>query len=449
MTRRSRLGRLTPPQLIALVYVVGSLLGAALLSLPGAQTPGTDLTFMQTLFMATSALCVTGLIVVDPSTAFTTFGEVVLLLLFQVGGLGIVSFGTLFILIAGRRVGFGERLRLAQQVNAMEVSGVLPLLRSIVLSTLAIEGVGAAILYTRMGPEEGWVRGLYSAVFHAVSAFTSAGFSLYPQGLARYGDDPVVVATSGVLILLGSLGFLVLANVWGWRRDPRRQHLLTHTRIVLLVTAVLVVLGALVIGALEWTNPRTLGALPLGDRILASVFHSVTPRSGGLSTLDFGQMQTATLLFVIVLMFIGGSPGSTGGGIKTTTFYVLVVSAWSLVRGHGEPITFRRRVDTETIIRATVVTVLSLGLLNLMLFALAITNPRLPFLALLFEAVSAFATVGLSMGVTALVNPAGQLILILMMLLGRIGPLTFALALRTPGLPSPVSYPAERNILIG
>ncbi|WP_027482693.1 TrkH family potassium uptake protein [Deinococcus pimensis] len=449
MTRRSRLGRLTPPQLIALVYTVGSLLGALALWSPLARAPGQELGFVTALFTATSALCVTGLTVVDPATTFSAFGEVVLLLLFQIGGLGIISFGTLFALVAGRRVGFGERLRLAQQVNAMEVGGVLPLLRSIVLSTLAIEGIGAALLFTRMGPEEGLARGLYSAVFHAVSAFTNAGFSLYPEGLGRYAADPVVVGTAGVLIVLGSLGFLVLANVWAWRRDPRRQPLLTHTRIVLLMTAVLVAVGTLGIATMEWTNPRTLGELTIGDRLLASVFHSVTPRSGGLSTLDFGAMRPATLLLVIVLMFIGGSPGSTGGGIKTTTFYVLAVSAWSLVRGHGEPTAFRRRIDTDTIVRAAVVTVLSLGLLNLLLVALLLTNPRLGFLDLLFEAVSAFGTVGLSLGATPHLNPAGQLVIVLMMLLGRIGPLTFALALRTPGTRSPVTYPAERNILIG
>lgn len=447
--RRRPFSRLSPPQLIALSFAAISVLGAVLLALPVTHAPGQSVTFLQALFMATSAVCVTGLAVVPTGQTFNTLGEVVLLLLLQIGGLGIVTFGTLFATLAGRRVGFGERLRLAEQAGSFDVGGVTRLIRLIVLYTLAFEAVGALILYTRFGPLEGWGSGAYYAIFYAVSAFNNGGFTLYADSLTRFRGDPVVSLTVAALVVLGGLGFLVVANLAAWRAVPRRNPLLTYTKIVLFMTAVLLPLGALGFALLEWTNPATLGGLPPLQKLLASAFEGAMPRSAGFNTLEYSLMRPATLLFTIILMFIGASPGSTGGGIKVTTFFVLVLAAWSMVRGRGEPSAFQRRIDTDTILRALVVTVLSLGLVNFGLVLLTLTNPRLPFLSLLFETVSAFGTVGLSLGATPQLSPLGQVVVILLMYLGRIGPLTFALALSMRGRRELVSYPAEKNILIG
>ncbi len=449
MTRRSRRAKPSAPQLIALTFALGCLLGAALLSLPFAHAPGKTVTLLQALFTATSALCVTGLTVLDTGSTFSPFGQVVILLLIQVGGLGIVTFGTLFAFFLGRRVGTAERLRLAQQISVFDIGSLLPLLRLIFVYTFTFELAGALLLLTRFGPSEGWGPGAYSALFHAVSAFNNAGFSLYPDSLVRYATDPVVNVTVSLLVLLGGFGFVAFVNLLSWRLSPRRNPLLTTTRIALLMTGILLVVGTVGVGALEWTNPDTLGQYPWPQKLLVSFFEGVMPRTAGFNTLDYGAMRPATLFLTLLMMFVGANPGSTGGGVKTTTFFVMLVSAWSLLRGRGEPSVFQRRIDFSTVLRAFVVGISSLALINLMLALLVLTNPKVPFFNLAFETVSAYATVGLSMNTTPLLGDGGHLILALLMYLGRVGPLTFALALgqRTPG--ELVSYPAEKNILIG
>ncbi len=444
-----RLKRFSPPQLIALSFAVTIALGSALLALPFAHRSGQSPGLLQNLFTATSAVCITGLSVVDIGKTYNTFGQVLILLLVQVGGLGIITFGTLFAFFAGRRINFSERIRLAQQLNALDVGGVITLLRKIVLYTLTIEAAGTLLLALRLVPREGLGQGLYFALFHSVSAFNSAGFSLYPDSLMSFASDPIVSLTVTLLVLLGGLGFLVQVNVVGALRRGRAQRLSVYSRLVLSLTLALLLIGAVGVAALEWSNPRTLGALPLHGKLLASLLGSATTRSAGFNSLDFSLARPATLLLTLGLMFIGANPGSTGGGIKTTTFFVLLGSAWSLVRGRGELVVFGRTIDRDTVMRALTVALLSVVLVSVMFFGLLLTNPRLPFLNLLFEAVSAFGTVGLSLNTTPHVNGAGQVILILLMYLGRIGPLTFAVAFGLRAGREVVRYPAERDILIG
>lgn len=449
MLRRRFFRKLSPPQLIALSFALISLLGGVLLSMPATHAPGVRLTFLQALFMATSAVCVTGLVVVPTGETFNLLGQIILLLLMQIGGLGIVTFGTLFALLAGRRIGFGDRVRLAEQTGAFDVGSVARLIRLIVLYTLAFEALGALVLYSRFGPLEGWGTGAYYAIFYSVSAFNNGGFTLYSDSLERFAGDPVISLTVATLVILGGLGFLVVVNLAAWRASGRSNVLLTYSKIVLLMTAILLPLGMLGFAALEWTNPQSLGTLPLWEKLIVSFFESTTPRSSGFNTVDYSLLRPATLMFTIILMFIGASPGSTGGGIKVTTLFVLILASWSMIRGRGEPQAFQRRIDTETIVRALVVTVLSLALVNGALVLMVLANPKLPFLNLLFETVSAFGTVGLSMGTTAQLSEWGQGIVIALMYLGRVGPLTFAVAFSTHGRHRLVSYPAEKNILIG
>ncbi|TSA87120.1 potassium transporter KtrB [Deinococcus detaillensis] len=441
-----RRGQLSPAQLIALTYAGGILLGTLLLSLPGVYQVGQSLSLIQRLFTATSAICVTGLVVADTAETFSIFGQIILLLLIQVGGVGIITFGTLFAFLRGRRINFSERMQLAQQVQALDVGGVLPLIRAIFTYTLVAELIGTLLLWTRFGPEQGTWPGLYSAFFHAVSAYNSAGFVL--GDFSRYVADPLISLTVTALIVLGGLGFLVQLNVLSNIHRPRQNRLLTYTKLTLTITGLLLVLGTLLIALTEWHNPKTLGPLPLSGKLLASLFQSATPRSAGFSTLHIASMQPASILVVMILMLIGASPGSTGGGIKTTTLAVLVGSAWNMVRGRGELVVFGRRIEPDIVVRAGTVTTLYAGLLLSALFVLMATNGHLSFELLLFEAISAAATVGLSLDVTHQINTAGLLLLTALMYLGRIGPLTFAVAFNLRGNTA-IKYPAERDIPIG
>lgn len=449
--KKPLLSRISPPQLIALSFALAILVGGCLLALPIMHSPGRSVNFLQALFTATSALCVTGLNVIDPSKDFNRLGQVVIMLLIQVGGLGIITFGTVFALIIGRRVNFSERIRLAQQVSAFDVGGVLSLIRNIFLYTFLIELTGAALLSFRFVPLEGWGRGLFYSVFHSVSAFNNAGFALYSDNLVRFVGDPLVSMTIAVLIILGGMGFLVQLNVVAHLVNPRRNRMLVHSKLVLTMMGVLLVVGTLTYLLLEWSNPKTLAPLGFGDKLLASFFQSVTTRTAGFNSLDYGAMNLSTLFMTIILMFIGANPGSTGGGIKTSTFYVMMASAWSMVRGRGEVNLFRRRIDQDTVIRAMTVGLLSIGLVNGMFVLLLIfnTNPQVTFVQMFFETVSAFGTVGLSMNATPIMASDQHVILILLMYLGRIGPLTFAVAFNSRSSAELVKYPPEKDIIIG
>ena len=449
--KRSLLSRFSPPQLIALSFAAAVLVGAGLLLLPVSQRGGPPLGVLDALFTATSAVCVTGLKVLDPASALSLWGQLTVLLLIQLGGLGIIIFGTVLALMLRRRVNLSERLRLAQQVSALDVDGARPLIRNIFVYTFALEAAGTLLLALRFVPQFGWGRGLYYSAAHAISAFNNAGFSPLPGGLRGYTLDPLVSLTLCALVILGGLGFLVQVNVAAHLLGRRQQRLLMHSRLVLTTTGLLLLGASLLFLALEYGNPRTLGPLPLGGKLLASFVGGVMPRTGGFSTLDTELLRPATLLLSMLLMFVGASPGGAGGGIKTTTFAVMLGSAWNMVRGRGEMVAYERRIDHETVLRAMTVALLSTLLLSAALLLLLALNSskRLDALHLSFEAVSAFSTAGLSMNATPDTNAAQRAVLMALMFLGRIGPLTFALAFRSRAVRQDVSYPPERDLLIG
>ncbi|ADY25557.1 potassium uptake protein, TrkH family [Deinococcus proteolyticus MRP] len=450
--RRFGLSRFSPAQLIALTFGAAILGGTLLLWLPLSHEPGQTVSLLQALFMATSAVCVTGLGVVDIGTTFSPFGEAVMLLLVQFGGLGLITVGTMTALLLRRRVGVRSRLNAAQQVNASRLGEAPALVRTVVLSALAIELAGALLLAPDFIAREGLQRGLYYALFHSVSAFNNAGFSLYPTGLTGLVGNLAINIFIPLLIILGGMGFLVQVNVLAWLRD-RRNQLSTNTRISLAMTFFLLLSAPVLFGLMEWNNPATLGGLPLRDKLLAAWFQGVTPRTAGFNTLDYAQMTFAGLFYSMLLMLIGGNSGSTAGGIKTNTVFVMVVSAWSLIRGRKDAVVFDRRLGTDIILRAMSVGLLSLVMLALGILLLLLLNSHgegeLSFIQLVFEAVSAFATVGLSMNATALLNPAQELVIIALMFLGRIGPLTLAVAFAQRELPPPVRYPQTSEVLIG
>lgn len=448
--RRTLFSRLRPPQWIALVYLAGIVLGTALLNLPGVTTPSANLSFIDRLFTATSAICITGLVVADTGESYTRFGQIIMIVLVQIGGFGIITFGTMFALLAGRRVNFSERQLLSEQINALNVGGAVSLLRTIVLYSLVAEAAGAVLLALRFVPQFGWSEGLYHAVFHSISAYNNAGFVVVPGGMSQYVTDPLVCGVLAVQVILGGLGFLVQLNVLSHWRSPRRNRLLVYSKLTLSTTAALLTLGTLIYLALEWANPATLGPLhPLG-KLLAAFFQSVTPRSAGITPLNTELLTSGSIFVTIALMFIGANSGSTGGGIKTSTFAILLGSAWNLIRGRGELIAFGRQIVPENVVRAGTITTIYTLLVFTAFFGLLVTNPKLGFTHLLFETVSAAATVGLSMNTTHLINDQGLLILTLLMYLGRIGPVTFAVALNSRQThKSLIKYPPERDILVG
>ena len=446
MSGRPRRRTLSPATVIALSFGITGLIGTLLLWLPWSHAPGEDLTFLDALFTASSALCVTGLIVVDTGTAWSPFGQSVIMILIQLGGLGLITFGTLFALALGRRVGFGERMRVAEQVKAFQVGGVVELVRNIVLLSLGVELIGALLLYPAFAAEEGAGAGAFYALFHSISASNNAGFAFYGDSLSRFVGNPLVNITITGLFILGGLGFIVQVNLIGYARNRRRNRLTLHTKIVLVVTAVLCLLGFGVVAALEWNNPATLGELPLGAKLWGAFFQGVTPRTAGFNTVDIGSMENPTLIFTMLLMFIGGSPGSTAGGIKTATFFVLAASAWSMVRGYGELTIFGRRVSTQTAMKADTVVLLSSGIVIAALLLLSITE-SVELLSLVFETMSAFGTVGLSMGATGELSTVGQLVIIALMYLGRVGPMTFALALAQEPQGGDIRHPEEEVLI--
>lgn len=439
----------TSSQIIALSFAIAIAFGTFLLLLPLSYAPGHPISVIDALFTATSALCVTGLTVVDTGKDYSRFGQVMIMLLVQIGGLGIVTLGTLGAILTGRRIGYRERLNLQAQVNSLQVGGVVKLLRRIAILVFGVELIGSLLLFWRFWAMEGTSEGAFFALFHSISAFNNAGFGLYSDNLMRFVGDPLINFTIMALIIMGGLGFIVQIDVLSYyRRRNGRKPLLLHSKMVLVATAFLIIAGALVILLFEWTNPTTLQPLTLPQRIIASLFQAVTPRTAGFNTLDYAHLRDGTLIFTMLLMFIGGSPGSTAGGIKTVTFFTLIGSAWSISRGHGEFMVFGRRLSMESTIRAGSIALIAMVVLGAAITLLTFTDPQFSSLALGFEAVSAFGTVGLSTGITAKLSIMGKLLLILLMYLGRIGPLTMTLALVEKSAQDHIHYPTE-DIVIG
>lgn len=449
--------RLSPPQLFvgsfAALIIAGTI---GLKALPGLYT-GEELGWLDALFTATSAVCVTGLIVVDTATYFTTAGQAFLLLLIQFGGLGIITFTTLII------VTLGKRLSLRQEAIATGAAHVAPeidyrrLTRDVVVFTLMFEAIGAAVLYALWVPTFGWGGAFWHAIFQAVSAFCNAGFSTFSDSLMGFQRSPVTLTVIMALIIAGGIGFLVLEEVvlwWKATRRRRRFRLSLHSQIVLATTALLLLAGWMAFGVLEWTV--TLEGLPVGARLVNALFASVTPRTAGFNTIDYAQTTAGTDFLTILFMSIGGSPGSTAGGLKTTTVAVVGLLAWARFRGHEIVSVRGRSVPDETIQRAVGLVVVGFGVVTaaILLFSLtelaAVPAVEREFLAHMFEAVSAFNTVGLSMGATGLLSPIGEAGTIVLMFLGRVGPLAFtaAIALSAPTPAGEFRY-AYEDVVIG
>lgn len=441
----NQIRRFSPSQLIALTFVGLILAGAVLLMLPIASTDGSSLSFVDALFTATSASCVTGLVVVDTGTYFSVFGQLVVIALIQLGGLGLVLFATLFSVVMRKKIDLQSRLNIQASLNQNELDGVVRMSLRIAKYTAAIEAFFGTVLALRFFPEYG-LKGIYFGYWHAVSAFCNAGFDLFGhyQSLTAFVGDPVVNLSICLCIILGGLGFAVMRDVLK-KRNFRQLKL--HSKLVLTVTATLIVVGTAVIAFLEWHNPGTLGSLSGSDALWASFMQSVSPRTAGFNTIDMNALRIPTMIFIILLMFIGASPASTGGGIKTTTFALILLNISQVVRGRSECEIFGRRVGNDTIFQAFAITSMSmLWVVSATLLVTCLEDTS--FLYALFEVVSAFATVGLSTGLSQHICTASKIILILSMYAGRVGFMTFALALTAQKPEKHIHYPKE-NINIG
>lgn len=419
--------RFSPPQILVLGFAAIIFVGALLLMLPISSTTGESLPFVDALFTATSATCVTGLIVVDTGTYYSTFGQVVIMLLIQTGGLGFMTVATLFSLVFKRRISLKDRLLLQEAMNQNTMEGIVRLIRKVLIYSLVIESSAALIYTIRWSFDMPFGRALYFGIFHGVSMFNNAGFDLFGhyQSLTRYVGDPIVNLVTMFLIVSGGLGFIVLSDLVDFRKHRK---LSLHSKVVLTMTASLILIGALVIYVFEFTNPGTFSSLSWGEKIWASFFQSVSPRTAGANTVNLGLLRQATQFFMVILMFIGASPSSTGGGIKTTTFMILVGAVISMIRGRSDLVLFRYRLTQDRIFKAVTLTMLSLFLVIAVSMVLSTTESA-SFLSILFETTSAFGTVGLTVGLTGKLTVIGKFIISFTMFAGRLGPLTMAYAL--------------------
>ncbi|MFZ9041079.1 MAG: TrkH family potassium uptake protein [Ilumatobacteraceae bacterium] len=451
---------LHPARIVLLAFVVMIFIGTALLSLPVAVDDG-RLGFRDALFWSTSASTVTGLGTVDVST-FSLFGELVLLGLVQIGGFGIMTIGSVLAVVATERIGLRQR-RLAQaEIGSVSAGELKRLLLATATITVLVEATIAAILALHLATVDGigFGRAVYSGVFHGVSAFNNAGISLYSDSLTQFVSDPLVVFPITAAFVLGGLGFPVIVLtaqhlrsgfapgfLRGSRRDVARPAAWNlHARITVAATVVLLVVGPLVVLVAEWTNAATLGPMSVWDKIQAAWFQGVTPRTAGFNTIDIGAQREPTLNVMTVLMFIGAGPASTSGGIKVTTFAVLVVAMWSEIRGRRDMSILHRRLPDQAVRQAITVAALGIGTVFGAAVVLTTTTP-FHLTDTLFEAASAFGTVGLSTGITNELPAVGQYLLALVMLAGRVGPVTFVAALATRTRALPYRYPEEAPII--
>jgi len=453
--------RMNASRLIILSFLGTILAGTILLTMPFASRSPGCMNVVDALFTSASATCVTGLIVVDTGSFFTPFGQGVILVLIQLGGLGIMTMSTFFLIMLGRRLTLKERIMMQDTLGEKKIQGVKGLILMIVGMTVFLEALGAALLSLRFFrvyhyPVE---KAIVHGIFHSVSAFCNAGFSLYHDNLMRFGDDWAITGIMGGLVLLGGIGFVVwynLTHYYFWRRDrTRRGRLRLQTKIALAMSGILLVVMFLFTLAVEWNN--TLEGMTVGGKICHSAFQAITPRTAGFNTISTGRLNPATLWVTIVMMFIGASPGSTGGGIKTCTFAIILASVYRMVTGKRQVILRQKSIAEHTTTKAISIAVISIAVIFIActLLLLVETTASTQYKgdsymgALFFEAVSAFGTVGLSIGITPHLSYLGKIVIILTMYVGRIGPLTLALLIgRKVQPPAVIKYP-EESVMVG
>ncbi|WP_236687988.1 TrkH family potassium uptake protein [Photobacterium angustum] len=435
--------RWSEPQIIIFSFLAILIPAAILLTLPAFSVSG--LSFADALFTATSAISVTGLGVVDTGSHFSTSGKVLLMLLMQIGGLGQMTLSAVLLYMFGLRLSLRQQALTKEQLGQDKFTNIRRLVKHIIIFVLICELIGIFFLSLRWVPQMGWEQGLFFAVFHSISAFNNAGFSLFSDGLTRYVDDPLVIITISSLFILGGLGFTVISDIK--RNAHRGFHFLSlHSKIMIIATPILLFAGTVIIWLLEHHNSHTLGPLNESGQWLAAFFQSATARTAGFNSVDIGKFTEPTMLVMMLLMLIGAGSTSTGGGIKVSTFVVAILATWSFLKQRDRVVLFKRTISNQTVTKSLAIIVVSGIVLTIAMFALMITE-KAPFYEVMFETISAFATVGVTAGLTATLSEPGKYIMIVVMIIGRLGPLTLAYMLARPK-PTLLRYP-EDNVAAG
>lgn len=447
---KKRPRNLSATKVIAIVFAAIILLGAGLLTLPAASRSGVSCGFRPALFTATSATCVTGLVLYDTFTQWSGFGQVVIISLIQIGGLGFMSAATMFVFLLRRRIGLKQRLVMAQALSVSDMDGIVRLQKTVLIGSFSIEGIGALVLLLRFWPEYGFFTALKWGVFHSISAFCNAGFDIFGcitpgASLMEFQSDPLVLLTLGSLVVVGGLGFLV----WQEIAEKRKfRQFSVYTRLVLVMTLVLILAGWLLICLLEWKNPGTLGGMSVPDKLLNGLFQSITLRTAGFAAIDQAMLTEGGKAMSMVLMLIGGSSGSTAGGLKTVTLVVLVLFMASRARGRETVCVYKRTIPQRQVLDAMTIAFIMIMLAMFGGIFISATSPIL-FTDALYEAVSALATVGLTAGATAKLSIPAQLLIILYMYFGRVGVLTISMGFLTGDRAEERFRYADTNLLIG
>lgn len=433
-------------QILALGFIATIAIGAFLLSLPISSSSGESTGILDSLFTATSAVCVTGLVTVDTGTYWSVFGQSVIMILIEIGGLGFMSFATLLAIVLGKRITLRERLILQDAMNTFSIQGLVKMVRYIIIFTFSVQFFGALLLSTQFVPEYG-AKGIFYSIFHSISAFCNAGFDLFGdfRNLTIYYDNAIVLLVAAALIIIGGLGFAVWSELYNFKSFKK---LSVHSKTVILMTSILIVGGTILMFIFEYNNTYTIGQMSFGEKILNSFFAAVTPRTAGFNSISTTEMSTAGQFLTIILMFIGGSPGSTAGGIKTTTIGILIITVICVIRGRENTELFNRKFSKDLVYKAFTLFFIASALVIVVTMILSYTEKDVSFIALFYETVSALGTVGLTMGLTPELSSVGKILIMLMMYLGRVGTLTVLLSLTKKKVNTGIKYP-EGKILIG
>lgn len=434
-------------QILVLGFILVILTGAILLTLPISTASGEGTNFLDALFTSTSAVCVTGLVVVDTGSYWNMFGQTVIMILIEIGGLGFMSFTTLIAIVLGKKITLRERLILQDAMNTFNIQGLVKMVKYVLVFTVSVQFFGALLLSTQFVPKFGAAKGIFYSIFHSISAFCNAGFDVFGKSnsLMSYNTNLVVIMVISILIIIGGLGFTVWSELYN-SKSLRRVSL--HSKMVILMTTVLVLGGTVLMFLFEHNNTNTIANMSFIDKVMNSFFASVTPRTAGFNSISTDGMTTAGQFLTIILMFIGGSPGSTAGGIKTTTIGILIVTVICVIRGREDSEVFKKRFSKDLVYKAFTLLFIGVGLVIVVTMLLSYTEKGVSFISLFYETVSALGTAGLSLGLTSELSSIGKILIIFMMYLGRVGPLTVVLSITRKKTNSGVKYP-EGKILIG
>lgn len=442
---------LSPFKILAIGFATVILTGGILLSLPISSVSGQYTSLLDTIFTATSAVCVTGLVVLDTGTYWSVFGQWIILILIEIGGLGFMALSTIFALLLGKRISLRERLVMQEAYNTFSLQGVISHVRYMLFFTLAVQGGAALILMTQFIPLYGIGTGIYYGIFHAISAFNNAGFDLLGNftSVTVLNTNKVVLMTLGTLINIGGLGYLVWREIISSIRSKKKlKNFSLHSKVVLTISLTLVLFGSLIFLIFEWNNPATMQGMRFSDKIVNSYFSATTPRTAGFNSISNSEMSPAGKLLTMAYMFIGGSPGSTAGGVKTTTLGIVIFTLISVLKGREDVEVYHKKLSQSTVYRAVAVFLLGISIVVMGVMVLSIAEVGATFEVILYEVLSAFGTVGLTQGITPSLTAVSKVTLTLIMYMGRVGPLTVMLALAGKQSKANVKYP-EGKLLIG